>query len=144
MFDLVLTRKKYTLKSTTGELYLQNQFFSYTLEDVVRGENIKIPAQTSIPSGVYRVSLSMSHRFQRIMPMVYTEPNGYELRNKGVSFKGIRIHGGNTHENTEGCILVAKNRLNDDLIQGSMEKELVKRLQDLGGDGILTVINEPQ
>ena len=141
-FELCLVRKKYTLQSTTGELFLNNEFFCYTLEDVVRGENIKIPANTAIPSGRYKVKLSFSSRFQRIMPMIYTESNEYETIQKGISFKGIRIHGGNTHHNTEGCILVAKNRLNDDLIQGTMEKELVKALEPLG-EGTITVINEP-
>lgn len=142
-YQLILRRKYYTLKSTTGELFLNGEFFCYTLEDVVRGENIKIPAQTAIPDGIYNVDLSVSNRFKRLMPMIYSEPNGYELTNKGISFKGIRMHGGNTHEHSEGCILVAKNRLNDDLIQGTMERPLVEELKKLGGKGTITIINEP-
>lgn len=142
-FELYLTRKKYTLKSTTGKLYLNNEFFCYTLENTVRGANIKIPEFTAIPAGKYKVKLSESYRFKRIMPMIYSELNGYELKANGISFKGIRMHGGNTHENTEGCILVAKNRLNDDLIQGTMERPLVEALEKLGGEGTITIINEP-
>ena len=76
------------------------------------------------------------------MPMVYTEQNGYELKANDISFKGVRIHGGNTHENTEGCILVAKTKVNNDTIYGSMEKQLTDKLQELGGDGTLIVTNE--
>jgi hypothetical protein len=143
IFELKLIRKNHTLTTATGELYLNGEFFSYTLEDVVRGENIKIDRHTAIPAGRYKVKLSMSYRFKRMMPMVYTEPNGYELKNGGIIFKGIRIHGGNTHENSEGCILVAKNFIDENTIQGSMEKELTKRLEELGGEGFITILNKP-
>lgn len=131
--NLFLYRENYTLKSTTGILESQDSKFKcYTLEDVVRGENIKIPGRTAIPDGIYKVILTMSHRFKRLMPMIFTESNGYELRNKGVSFKGVRFHGGNTHKNTEGCPLIAHNKLSNDLIQGTAEKDLVEYLKSKG------------
>lgn len=126
--ELKLIRNTFTHNTTIGKLYIDGEFFCYTLEDTARDEGIKIKGKTSIPRGVYKVKLSKSHRFKRTMPMIYTESNGYELKAKGISFKGIRIHGGNTHKNTEGCILVAKNKLNDDTIQGTMEYELTKKL----------------
>lgn len=141
-FVIKLKRKTYTVKSTIGELYVNDEYFCYTLEDVVRGENIKIHGNTAIPSGTYKVILSMSNRFQRVMPMIYTEPNKYELKSKGISFKGIRIHGGNTHLDTHGCPLVAKNKVNDDHIFGSMEKELTEKLESLGGIGSIIITNE--
>lgn len=143
MFNLLLKRLSYTLKSTQGELFLNDEYFSYTLEDTSRGENIKIFGETCIPTGKYKVKLSMSSRFKREMPMIFTEDNGYELKNKGISFKGIRIHGGNDSADSHGCVLVAKNLLNPDLIQGSMEKELTDKLRELGGEGTLTVVNIP-
>lgn len=127
---LLVVRDTFTLQSTIGKLYLNGEFFCHTLEDVVRGEGIKIPGDTAIPTGTYAVHLSLSSRFKRLMPMAYTEENGYELKAKGISFKGIRIHGGNTHKNTEGCILVAYNRIHDDLIQGTAEAALTEKLKD--------------
>ncbi len=141
-FLLELKRDTYTLSSTVGKLYLDGKFFGHTLEDVSRGENIKIYGETAIPTGIYHVKLSISHRFKRIMPMIYTEANGYELINKGISFKGIRIHGGNRSKDSHGCILLAKNKINDDLIQGSLEDELTTKLQSLGGQGKIIVTNQ--
>lgn len=140
-FELFLKRHTYTLTTTLGELYLNGNRFSWTLEDVVRGENIKIAKHTAIPAGRYKVKVSFSHRFQRMMPMIYTESNGYELVNNGTRFKGIRIHGGNDHLDTEGCPLTAEHRISDDKIYGSKEKDLTEKLLELGGEGYITVIN---
>lgn len=127
---LKVIRDTHTLTSSVGKLYINGKYFCHTLEDVARAEGVKIPGHTAIPTGTYAVQLSMSSRFGRIMPMIYNQENGYELRNKGVSFKGVRLHGGNTHKNTEGCILVAYNRLSDDLIQGTAEKDLTEKLKE--------------
>src|SRR5690606_14304558 len=101
--NLLLVRDTFTANSTTGRLYINGKYFCYTLEDVVRGYGIKVPGKTAIPAGTYQVMLTMSSRFNRLMPMLFTEENGYELKSGGISFKGIRLHGGNTHLNTEGC-----------------------------------------
>jgi len=138
---LLLIRDTFTANSTTGKLFLNGKFFCYTLEDVVRPYGEKVPAKTAIPAGVYPVQLSMSSRFKRIMPMIYNQENGYELKAGGISFKGIRIHGGNTHKNTEGCVLVAHNKINDDLIQGTAERELTNALKDYD-EIVLTVKNK--
>jgi hypothetical protein len=144
MFTIEVKRDTYTLQSTVGKLYLNQKFFGHTLEDVSRGENIKIPGETAIPTGMYRVVLSTSSRFKRLMPMIYTEANQYEIKMQGIRFTGVRIHGGNRSKDTHGCILIAENRINDDLIQGSLEEKLTEALQQLGGKGILVVTNETQ
>lgn len=141
--DILLQRNIHTLKSTVGELFLggSKEKFCYTLEDVVRGTGIKIKGETAIPAGVYKWHITYSNRFKRDMISIYTESNGYELINDGKSFKGIRTHGGNTHVHTHGCPLVAYNKLSDDKIQGTAEKELTKWAKSVGGSGIIKVLN---
>ena len=107
---LKLVREFFTPTETLGSLYVDGKFFCFTLEDRDRGLrsshaltdilNRKVKAQTAIPYGKYKVSVTMSNRFKRLMPLIHNVPG----------FEGIRIHGGNTHHNTEGCPLVARQR----------------------------------
>lgn len=85
---------------TLGKLYIDDTFFCYTIEDTVRPINEKIFGKTAIPIGDYKVIISMSNRFKKLMPEVLNVPN----------FSGIRIHSGNTSEDTEGCIIVGTVR----------------------------------
>lgn len=89
---------------TLGKLYLDNVFFCQTCEDEDRflenGVTEKVDGKTAIPRGQYRVVTSFSNKFQRVLPEVLDVPG----------FEGIRIHGGNTAEDTHGCVLVGKVR----------------------------------
>lgn len=141
-YHLLLLRDTFTSTTTAGKLFLNGDYFCFTLEDAKRGKGVKIDGMTCIPDGTYLVDVTMSNRFQRLMPMIYNQENGYELIKDGISFKGIRLHGGNTHLNSEGCPLIASKRIHDELIQGSMEKELTAKLLELGGKGYITVTSE--
>lgn len=88
---------------TIGKLYLDGVFFAYSLEDVDRkleDGGKKIPRETAIPRGTYKVTIDFSNRFQKQMMHVLDVPG----------FEGIRIHSGNTAADTEGCILLGKVR----------------------------------
>lgn len=99
--NLNLVRKVFTDNSTIGILYVDELFFCYTLEDTVRP--VKIQNETAIPSGTYEVVLDWSDKFKRVMPHLLNVPN----------FSGVRIHGGNTKEDTAGCILVGGFKMTD-------------------------------
>jgi hypothetical protein len=104
--ELKIIRIKSNTNFTEGKLYINGVYFCDTLEDKDRGllqtmtmdtiKTIKVYKETCIPYGRYKVIVSMSQRFGKVMP---------ELLNvKG--FAGVRIHSGNTIYDTEGCILV--------------------------------------
>ncbi len=99
---LLLTRKKQVKDSTIGVITLMDKFVCYTLEDVVRQIPNKPVATwkqagiTAIPTGVYNVIIDFSNRFQKDMLHILNVDG----------FEGVRIHAGNTAEDTEGCILV--------------------------------------
>jgi hypothetical protein len=102
--NLHLTREIFTDTETLGRLFVNAQYFCFTLEDKDRhledgGE--KIHGETAIPRGTYKLILDMSQRFQRAMPHLLDVPD----------FTGIRIHAGNGATDTEGCILVGTTRL---------------------------------
>jgi len=88
-------RKDYTI----GKWFTDGIYFCDTLEDVPR--DVKIMNKTCIHTGTYKVILNYSNRFKRIMPLLVNVPG----------FEGIRIHPGNTSEDTSGCILVGKNTI---------------------------------
>lgn len=106
---------------TEGQLYDGKDFLAYTLEDVVRGAGEKIKGDTAIPAGRYQVVITHSPRFKRDLPLLLKVPN----------FEGIRIHPGNTANDTEGCILVGRKRIPGAVQESRLAFEpLFKRIQD--------------
>jgi hypothetical protein len=116
--DFTLNRDAYRGLITLGQLYAPDKtMIAYTLEDCVRAWGIKDAKRTAIPctSGLfkYRLSVTYSNKFKRMMPIVFTEGDKITLRNAGIEFKGIRMHGANTQEDIEGCIGVGDDRIPD-------------------------------
>ena len=95
---------------TIGKLYVDGKYFSDVLEDKDRGLDSsmseseilekKVKGQTAIPTGHYVINITYSPKYKRMMPLL--------LDVKG--FSGIRIHSGNSPKDTEGCLLVGKNK----------------------------------
>ena len=95
---LLVKRLRHTANSIVGELYVDGVFECYTMEDIER--EVKVAGKTAIAKGTYDVIINMSNRFQRKLPLLVDVTN----------FAGVRIHPGNTAEDTEGCILVGRTR----------------------------------
>lgn len=93
--------------ATYGRLYVDGTYLCDTLEDMERME--KVYGETAIPQGQYKMSLTYSPKFKRILPLIENVPG----------FTGIRIHSGNTTDDTSGCILVGEYSGNGTLISGT-------------------------
>ncbi len=123
--DLELRRFDFTDARTIGALTIVGRTVTwYTLEDPVRAPGIKLPGRTAIPFGRYRVRLTFSERFQRVLPLL-----------EGVlGFTGIRIHAGNTAVDTAGCILVGQRREADAILESRAALEaLLPHLEAVAG-----------
>jgi hypothetical protein len=96
--ELHLQRAASLPDRTRGTLTDNGAHQCYSCEDPVRPAGVKVPGATAIPAGRYRVILSESRRFRRELPELLNVPG----------FAGIRIHGGNGPDDTEGCILVGR------------------------------------
>lgn len=118
--NLRLIREPSTQGTTLGVLFTDGRFRAFSLEDEIR--DVKVPGQTAIPAGRYRVRVSWSIKFSRPLPELVDVPN----------FSGIRIHAGNTKADTEGCILLGVQRSGVNLIQSTPAVQDV--LEDLQAD----------
>jgi hypothetical protein len=107
---LRLERKYKKERYTIGKLYINGKPFCETLEDKDRGlkkempeeqlSKMKVKGETAIPSGTYNIIITYSPKYKKPMPLLLGVP----------AYEGVRIHSGNTHKDTEGCILVGENK----------------------------------
>ena len=129
---IIVIRKEFTDAYTLGELYINDKFFCYTMEDTDRGidenhptgaiKQIKVPKRTAIPYGDYRIMLSFSKKLKRFLPLLLDVP----------AFRGIRIHKGSTHEWSSGCILVGMKKGNGKLLDIlEAERKLIEVLKSV-------------
>ncbi|RGN50927.1 MULTISPECIES: DUF5675 family protein [unclassified Bacteroides] len=118
---------------TIGKIYIDGEYFCDTLEDKVRdlnkngvfdGDEKKVYGETAIPYGTYKVILSYSPKFKRILPELLDVP----------CFTGIRIHRGNTEKDTAGCLLVGENKVRGKVLNSTYwEKKLIEKLEGKNG-----------
>ena len=129
--ELVLTRiakrKSYTIGRLAiveriDDMYLAGSkevYFCDTLEPPALEMKTEVPKETvlrspakvqslkpfAIPEGRYAVVITWSPKFEKWLPLLLGGPEFNAL------FKGIRIHAGNTADDTKGCILLGKNQI---------------------------------
>lgn len=115
---------------TIGKMYINGVYFCDTIEDVDRGLNqtddlnsiasIKVKGKTAIPVGRYLVTKTFSARFKRNMYLLNDVPG----------FAGIRIHSGNTAEDTEGCLILGKNKVIGKVVDSKVTVEAFEKMLD--------------
>lgn len=103
-----------------SKIYLDGSFFAYGLEN----ENFAFPV------GRYSVSGKRSEKFGA--NKIYLDVPGRS---------GIMFHGGNTKEDTKGCVLVGSTR-NGDQIAGDKSNELYTTVNSAAnaGGGVVCVV----
>lgn len=129
----IFTNKEYTI----GHLYIDGEYFCDTMEDTDRGltnemplseiKKKKVHGKTAIPTGEYKVSMTYSPRFKMILPLL--------LNVEGFNY--IRIHAGNTAENTDGCLLVGFNKIKGRVVES--KKTLGELLDKLNKQENITI-----
>jgi hypothetical protein len=149
VIEFKVQREEFSGLSTVGRLFFRVPggtwtWLCYTLEDPVRevpGQpvtNWKVPGQTAIPRGTYGLTVTRSVRFSAkaghdvFLPLLADVPG----------FSGVRIHGGNTAADTEGCILAAHSHPHRDMIQGNATSDIKALIAEFGGVGTITIEGE--
>lgn len=137
---LTLKRFHFADTYTIGKLFIEDKPFCDVLEDVVRDKNkdgdlqdngeAKIYGRTAIPFGTYKVILTMSNRFKVLLPLLVDVPE----------FEGVRIHAGNTSEDTHGCLLVGENKEKGKVLNSKATMEKLMPILRVAKDITLKII----
>ena len=126
--ELKIIRKYKKNDYTIGKMYINGEYFCDTVEDTDRGLSQdmnnstiyakKIYGKTAIPTGRYSVVLSYSNKFKKTLPLLKDV----------LGFSGVRIHSGNTAEDSLGCIIVGENKIKGGVInsRATMERLMAK------------------
>lgn len=147
LFNMLLELKRLYKKQnyTIGDLYIDNQFFSNTLEDKDRGltdnmdlstiKSKKVYGETAIPTGTYTVDMkTVSPKFKG---RSWAKPTGIVPRLLNVKgFDGVLIHPLNKASESLGCIGVGFNKIVGQIVDSvSTYKKLTKLLQEASNKG---------
>ena len=97
--EIKVVRYILTNEYTVGKMYIDGEYITDTIEDRFREiekKEDKVYGVTAIPCGSYPVVLDFSSKYSKMMPHILDVPY----------FSGIRIHSGNSDEDSLGCLIV--------------------------------------
>jgi Family of unknown function (DUF5675) len=118
-FSTTITTGFFTLYGDDGAVLFQ----CFQLEPVARAAGVKIKGHTAIPAGNYRIRITQSQRFGRLMPLIYSENDWTIKDSHGNVWTGVRQHTGNTEHDTEACQLMGRTRSNEGVFESRLAFE---------------------
>ena len=112
----IAKRKDYTIGRLSISREVNEEYRTYTVDDYFcdtleptwrdyQHGAYKVKGRSAIPEGRYAVVISYSPRLKQWLPQLIGD---HDFNSK---WQGVRIHAGNTPQDTQGCILVGRNRL---------------------------------
>lgn len=147
---LQLKRRYKGTNYTIGDLYIDGEWFSNTLEDTDRNltstmskdeiAKVKVYGKTAIPTGTYVVDMNtVSPKFGK---RSWAQPyEGKVPRLQDVpGYEGVLIHPGNTADDTSGCILVGRNKVKGQVVES--QNTFHSLMNILKGDNDITITIE--
>lgn len=147
ILNLYLFRTHLKEKYTIGNLYhtlsdcknknmniLSKGYECDTLEDKFRGNDLtytKVPGETCIPEGTYRIVMTWSNHFKKMLPQLQDVP----------FFTDIFIHSGNTPKDTKGCVICGENKVVGAVINSTIKTNEVISLIEKADESYITIRN---
>lgn len=137
---IVLQRKYLKQGYTIGYWIVDGKLMCNTLEDEVRDLNKngkfdngekKIYGESAIPYGKYKIKMTYSPKYKRMMPQVMDVPH----------FTSIRIHAANKPTELEGCIALGENKVKGGIINSRLHVNVfIDMLVKAGGEADFEII----
>ncbi len=134
----ILERYAFRDTYTIGRLFIDGRKYCDIIEPKVRDlrKEKKVPGKTAIPEGTYRIIVNISTKFKRVLPLLLNVPQ----------FEGVRIHRGNTADDTAGCLCPGENRIVGRVVNSTKyELEITSMLraaQERNEDSFITVTHK--
>lgn len=130
--ELLITREPSSDGCTMGMLFINGVFECFTLERPEAGDG-----PLSIPVGRYKVVITPSFRFKRMLPVVVGVPGR----------TGIRFHPGNEADDSSGCVLLgtsqAANRIGNSRAACELFQAKLAKVLAVGENVWLTITHAP-
>lgn len=105
---LKVVRFKKDSTTTISRIYLNGKFLCHGLEDAYR--KTKVRGHTRIPAGTYVMGLHPSPKFMGVYKKRWLDHKELLHVLNVPNFEYILWHIGNTHEDTDGCLLLGNYR----------------------------------